>query len=156
MKDELSGQIMNEFLELKAKSYNYLKDNNDEDKKSKGTKNCIIKRKHKCRDYKNCSEAAQIGKKINYLQKNKFDVDSLKEDKKEFIKNNKPILKKTYQRFKNEIHEVINKIVLSSNDDEKMQSIDSIETYAYGTSKDIICKKEKSKSNVIIKEYENV
>ena len=37
-----------------------------------------------------------------------------------------------------------------------MQSIDSIETYAYGTSKDIICKKEKSKSNVIIKEYENV
>ena len=25
MKDELSGQIMNEFLELKAKSYNYLK-----------------------------------------------------------------------------------------------------------------------------------
>ena len=94
--------------------------------------------------------------KINYLEKNKFDVDSLKEDKKEFIKNNKPILKKTYQRFKNEIHEVINKIILSSNDDEKMQSIDSIETYAYGTSKDIICKKEKSKSNVIIKEYENV
>ena len=93
MKDELSGQTMNEFVELKAKSYNYLKDNNDEDKKSKATKNCIIKRKHKCRDYKNCSEAAQIGKKINYLEKNKFDVDSLKEDKKEFIKNNKPILK---------------------------------------------------------------
>ena len=95
MKDELSGQIMNEFLELNAKSYNYLKDNNDEDKKSKGTKNCIIKRKHKCRDYKDCSEAAQIGKKINYLEKNKFDVDSLKEDQKEFIKNNKPVLKKT-------------------------------------------------------------
>ena len=47
MKDELSGQTMNEFVELKAKSYNYLKDNNDEDKKSKATKNCIIKRKHK-------------------------------------------------------------------------------------------------------------
>ena len=92
MKDELSGQIMNEFVEL-ANSYNYLKDNNDEDKKSKGTKNCIIKRKHKCRDYKNCSEAAQIGKKINYFEKNKFDVDSLREDKKEFIKKNKPILK---------------------------------------------------------------
>ena len=92
MKDELSGQIMNEFVEL-ANSYNYLKDNNDEDKKSKGTKNCIIKRKHKCRDYKNCSEAAQVGKKINYFEKNKFDVDSLREDKKEFIKKNKPILK---------------------------------------------------------------
>ena len=37
-----------------------------------------------------------------------------------------------------------------------MQSIDSIETYANGTSKDIICKKEKSKNNVIIKEYKNV
>ena len=35
-----------------------------------------------------------------------------------------------------------------------MQSIDSIETYANGTSKDIICKKEKS--DVIIKEYKNV
>ena len=93
MKDELSRQIMNEFVELKAKSHKYLKDNNDEYKKSKGTKNCIIKRKDKCRDYKNCSEAAQRGKKINYLEKNKFDVDSLKEDKKEFIKNNKPILK---------------------------------------------------------------
>ena len=37
-----------------------------------------------------------------------------------------------------------------------MQSIDLIETYANGTSKDMICKKEKSKSNVIIKEYKNV
>ena len=30
-----------------------------------------------------------------------------------------------------------------------MQSIDSIETHAYGTSKDLICKKEK-KMNVVI------
>ena len=37
-----------------------------------------------------------------------------------------------------------------------MQSIDSIETYAYGTSKDIICKKEKTKVNKIIKQYKNV
>ena len=37
--------------------------------------------------------------------------------------------------FKSERHTVftekINKIALSSNDDERMQSIDSIETYAY-------------------------
>ena len=37
-----------------------------------------------------------------------------------------------------------------------MQSIDSIETYAYGMSKDVICKKEKIKRNNIIKQYKNV
>ena len=67
---------------------------------------------------------------------------------------------KTQQRFKSERHdvftEVINKIVLSSKDDERMQSIDSIEMYAYGMSKDPTCKKEKSKRNNIIKQYKNV
>ena len=43
MKDELSGQIMKEFIGLRAKTYSYLKDNNDEDKKEKGTKTCVIK-----------------------------------------------------------------------------------------------------------------
>ena len=62
MKDELGGQIMKVFFffELKAKTYNYLKDNNDEDKKTKGTKKCIIKSQLKLKDYKNCLEAAQI------------------------------------------------------------------------------------------------
>ena len=36
---------MKEFVGLRAKTYSYLKDNNDEDKKAKGTKKCIIKRK---------------------------------------------------------------------------------------------------------------
>ena len=48
------------------------------------------------------------------------------------IKNNKLILK-TEQRVKNERHNVfteeISKIALSSNDDKRMQSIDSAETY---------------------------
>ena len=35
-----------------------------------------------------------------------------------------------------------NKIALSSIADERMQSIDSIETYAYGSSKDLLSKKE--------------
>ena len=38
MKDELSGQIMKGFVGLRAKTDSYLKDSNDEDKKSKGTK----------------------------------------------------------------------------------------------------------------------
>ena len=42
IKDELVGQIMKEFLGLRAKTYNYLKDSNDENKKAKGTKKCFI------------------------------------------------------------------------------------------------------------------
>ena len=48
--------------------------------------------------------------------------------------------------FKSEKHNVfteeINKIALSSNDDKRMQSIDSLETYAYGTSNDLVSDKE--------------
>ena len=36
-----------------------------------------------------------------------------------------------------------------------MQSIDSIETYAYGTYKDLVCKKEESECNNITKQYKN-
>ena len=43
MKDELGGQIMKYIFVLKAKTYSYLKGKNEEDKKVKGTKNCVIK-----------------------------------------------------------------------------------------------------------------
>ena len=36
-----------------------------------------------------------------------------------------------------------------------MHSIDSIETYAHGTSKDLVCKKEETERNHIIKQYIN-
>ena len=35
---------MKEFVGLRAKTYSCLKDNNDEDKKAKGTKKCVIKK----------------------------------------------------------------------------------------------------------------
>ena len=57
MKDELGGQIMKEFVGVRAKTCRYLKDNNDEDKKAK--------------DYKNCLKPARIERKINYLEKDK-------------------------------------------------------------------------------------
>ena len=44
--------------------------------------------------------------------------------------------------------EEINKIVLSSNDDKRMQSIDLIETYTCGTSKDLVSEKEEIKCNI--------
>ena len=45
--------------------------------------------------------------------------------------------------------EEINKMVLSSNDDKIIQSIDTIEIFAYGMSKDLLCKKEEIKCNNI-------
>ena len=71
-KGELCGQIMNEIFGLRAKTYSYWKDNNDKDKKAKGTKKCVIKRKLKFQDYKNCLESSQIENKINHLEKIKL------------------------------------------------------------------------------------
>ena len=75
---------------------------------------------------------------------------------KEFMRNNKSILK-IQQRFKSERHNVftedINKIALISNDDKRIQSIDLIETYAYGTKKVLVSDKEEIKCSNIIKWY---
>ena len=54
IKDELGGQIMKEVVGLRAKTYSYLKDNKGKNKKAKCTKTCVIKRKLKFQDYKNC------------------------------------------------------------------------------------------------------
>ena len=69
MKDKLGEQIMEECVGLRVKTYSYLKDKNDKDKKAKGTKKCIIKSKLKFEDYKSCLEAVQIENKINHLEK---------------------------------------------------------------------------------------
>ena len=45
MKDALGGKIMKQFLRLRAKTYNYLIDDENEDKKAKGTKRRVIKKK---------------------------------------------------------------------------------------------------------------
>ena len=54
---------------------------------------------------------------------------------------------KRQQRFESKRHNVfteeINKIALSSNDDKILQSIDSVKTHAYGTSKNLLRIKEK-------------
>ena len=72
MKNELNWEIMKEFIRLRANTYSYLKDNNDKDKKGKGTKKCVIKRKLKFEDYKNCLEAPQTKSKIKHSGKIKL------------------------------------------------------------------------------------
>ena len=114
-KDELGGKIMKEFCALRAKTYSYLMDDNSEVKKSKGTKKCVIKRRLMFENYK----------------------DSLF--------NNKTILK-SQLRFKSDHHDVyreeVNKIALSSNDDERLQTFDGVTTYPYGTNAFKVCESE--------------
>ena len=92
---------------------------------------------------------------IYLSRKNKLYVYSVRKNHKEPIKNNELILK-LQQRFRSEKHNVLTeevyKIALSANDDKRIQSIDSIETYAYGTSKELIYKNEEIKLNNIIKQ----
>ena len=77
MKDKLGGKIMTKFVGLRAKTYSYLIDDGREDKKAKGTKKCVIKKKLKFENYKNCLEATQLQNKINHLEKYKININSL-------------------------------------------------------------------------------
>ena len=87
MKNELSGRIMMKFVGLRAITYSYLIDDSNEDKKAKDTKKFVIKRKLKFENYKNYLEVTQLDNKIKYLEKkNKTTLDSLKTNRKEFIK----------------------------------------------------------------------
>ena len=74
-----------------------------------------MKKKLKIENYKNCLEATQVENKINHLEKNKIDIDSIKESHKEFIKNIKSILKiqpRLKSEGRNAFTEEINKIAL--------------------------------------------
>ena len=73
MNNELGKKIRTKFVGVRAKTYRYLIDDGNEDKKAKGTKKCVMKRKLKFENYKS---------KVNYWEKNKINIDSL-------IKNHK-------------------------------------------------------------------
>ena len=111
------------------------------------------KRKHKFKNYKTFLEATQLDNKIKHLQ---IHIDNLKANYEEFIKTNKSMIK-TQKIFKSEKHNAFtkkfNKIALSSNDDKRMQSIHSIETYVYGTRKELASQKQEIKRKNTIKRY---
>ena len=115
MKDESGEKIMTEFVPLRAKTYSYFTDDFEEDKKAKGTKKCVIKRRLKFSDYKDCLSNNEIMLKSQQRFKNeRYDVYT----------------------------EEINKIALSSNDDKRLQTFDRITSYPYGTSAGKVCKTE--------------
>ena len=115
MKDELGGKIMTEFVALRPKIYSYLMGDGWSDKKAKGTKKCVIKRRLKFNDYKDCTLNNEVALKSQQRFKSqRYDVYT----------------------------EEINKIALSSNDDKRLQTFDRITSYRYGTSTGKVCKTE--------------
>ena len=54
MRDELSGELMIEFVALRAKMYAYRKFGLMEDKRCKGTKKCVVAENLSFEDYKQC------------------------------------------------------------------------------------------------------
>ena len=106
---------MTEFVALTPKTYSYLMDEGREYKRANGTKKCVIKREIKSKSYKDC------------------------------LFNNRIILE-SQRIFKSEGHivytEEINKIVLSSYDDKRLQTFDRITTYQHWTNAFKVCKSE--------------
>ena len=148
---------MTKFVGLRAKTYSCLIDDDNEDKKAKCTKKCFVKRGLKFENHENCLETTQLENKINYLEKVNLTWIVL-QNHKQFIRNNKSILK-TQQRRESERHnafaEEINKIALSSKDYKRITSIDLIERYAHGTKKYLVSEKGMIKCNNIINWYNN-
>ena len=113
MKNELAGEIMTEFVALRAKIYSYLKNDGDSKKRAKGTKKCRTKRKLEFNDYKDCLLNNKTILKSQQILKNEgHDVNT----------------------------EKVKKIVPNRNDDKRLQTYDGITTYAYGTNAFIVCK----------------
>ena len=115
MKDELRENIMTEFVALRPKTYSYLVDDGESDKKAKGTKKCVIKQRLKFNDYKDC------------LLNNEIILKSQQRFKSEAY---------------NVYTEEVNMIALSGNDDKRLQTFNRITSYPYGTSAGKVCKTE--------------
>ena len=115
MKNKLGGKIMTEFAAHRPKTYSYLIDDGNNDKKAKGTKKSVTKIILKFNDYKNC------------LFKNKI-----------ILKLQQRFKSEAYNVYTEEI----NQIALNSNDDKRLQTCDRIRSHPYGTSVGKVCKTE--------------
>ena len=123
-KDELGGKIMSEFCALRAKTYLFLIDdysdvdyekNKITNKKSKGTKKCIVKREI---IFKNYVDSLFNGQVLIKSQQ-RFRSDHHKVSTEE-----------------------VNKIALSTSGDKRMQTFDKVTTYPYGANVFMACENE--------------
>ena len=100
-----NGKIITEFVTLRPKTYSFLTDDGKEDKKAKGTKKCVIKKKIKFNDYKKCLFSYEL-----------------------ILKSQQRLISK-----KNDVYtKNVNKIALSNNDDKRIVSSNKISSYPYG------------------------
>ena len=111
---------MIEFVGLRAKTYEYLMNDDTEHKKAKGTNQCVVKRKLMSENQKDCL----FNNKIISKSQQRF---------------------KSY--YHNVYTEQINNIALSSNDDKRLQKFDKITTYPYGTHAFKACESEMLSKN---------
>ena len=85
MKDELGGEIMEEFVTLRPKINSY-RTSNKESKKCKGIKKCVVRKTITFEDYKNCLFSGETSyrsqlmfrsslHKIQTLEVNKFALN---------------------------------------------------------------------------------
>ena len=115
---------MKEFCAIRPKTYSYLMDDDSEDKKSKGTKKCVLKRELMLENYTDCL----LNDKIILKSQQRFKNDH----------------HKVYT-------EEVKKIVLSSNDDDKrLQAHDKITTYPNGTNAFKVCENQMLKDKRFI------
>ena len=63
---------MKEFNGLRAKTYSYSTDDSSGYKKAKNTKMCVIIRKFKLNDYKNCLEAIHFENETIHIEKKRL------------------------------------------------------------------------------------
>ena len=114
-KDEQGGKIITEFVAPRPKIYAYLEDDDNDHKKAKGTKLCVIKQELMFQNFKDCWS------------------------------NNKNVYRsqQRFKSYNHDVYtEELNKIALSSNDDKRLQTFDRITTYPYGTNAFKVCESE--------------
>ena len=112
---KIIGMFKAEFCVPRARTYAYLTDNDNENKKFKGTKKCTIK----CRIIFN--------------------------DYKDSVLKNKTILRSQlrFRSDLHIVHrEEVNKIAIRNNDDKRLQTFDGVTTCSYGKNAFNVCKSE--------------
>ena len=106
---------MKEFCALRAKTYTYLMDDDNEKKKAKGIKKRIMKGSLK---FENCKDS---------------------------LFNDKTILQsqlRSKSNYHDVYTEEVKKIALSGNEDKRLQTFDRVTTYPYGTNAFKLCEIE--------------